>query len=525
MTTAVMHSAGETIVEVLTGGITLVVADGANAQVQLLYVRNPATGELTLENAIGAYTITPANTTLIPGRTVTSLNIVPASVDYMLAALALQAKITQQPIVTDFGATNTTFTGEKPTSGTVAAYDGNLLTSAPLGTSGSSNITQSFNFTNHTGENVSGVLHLNFGSPLGGRYTYGPSSIAQTVLMGGGVFAVPYTHDTLQIRFIIDTFGATGKIIEITRDITSQISGGARITTDTISQGQSQGYGLEFYADVRGAKVPAGDTSYTVGASALIESSADIVRHMLQVGCGLSAIIDETQWAIAESRLTLNKHAFIRQELGDNLEDVVSALGFESRSQLIQAEEASGTKYRMLCATNPSIGVYSFNAATRTLTEWESASEDGRSLSNITTRWSAMYALDRSRVQSGEEPFDEVLNVSVDESDVPGITTANMTTAEATFGPRPRPLVLLPTIADQTTAERVLGYHVVEGKRVASIISLTGVPWVEAYDLEIGDIVDVGLDWWAVATKRFRIIQYTKRSSDELADITLVEVT
>jgi hypothetical protein len=246
---------------------------------------------------------------------------------------------------------------------------------------------------------------------------------------------------------------------------------------------------------------------------------------MLQVGCGLSAIIDETQWAIAESRLTLNKHAFIRQELGDNLEDVVSALGFESRSQLIQAEEASGTKYRMLCATNPSIGVYSFNAATRTLTEWESASEDGRSLSNITTRWSAMYALDRSRVQSGEEPFDEVLNVSVDESDVPGITTANMTTAEATFGPRPRPLVLLPTIADQTTAERVLGYHVVEGKRVASIISLTGVPWVEAYDLEIGDIVDVGLDWWTVATKRFRIIQYAKRSSDELADITLVEVT
>jgi hypothetical protein len=53
---------------------------------------------------------------------------------------------------------------------------------------------------------------------------------------------------------------------------------------------------------------------------------------------------------------------------------------------------------------------------------------------------------------------------------------------------------------------------------------IDGVPWVDAYTLERGDLISVTPPWESTA-KTCRVVGYVRRFDDEMANLLVVEVT
>jgi hypothetical protein len=203
------------------------------------------------------------------------------------------------------------------------------------------------------------------------------------------------------------------------------------------------------------------------------------------------------------------------------LEQVFARLGWEGRTQIVQAEATAGTVYKLLCAFNPVAGSYNWGSPLSTIENYQEAHEEGDNLDTVFTRW--RFGYDRNRAEfDPEQAFEAVLQCDPALSDIGGITTAEMAAAEAAFGRNDHAGVFLMTISDENTAEDVAGYYVFESTRSKVIAHLDGVPWVEAYPFEIGDIRDAQLPWWSTS-KKLRITRYRKDWDTELIDLSAVE--
>ncbi len=92
-------------------------------------------------------------------------------------------------------------------------------------------------------------------------------------------------------------------------------------------------------------------TAYLDAQGAVIQHPCDVVRHLLEERLGLgNTVIDETNWALAETNLGTNKVSVVLEELGFRFYEIVGRLGFEHRFQLVSQESATVTFFRMLTA-------------------------------------------------------------------------------------------------------------------------------------------------------------------------------
>jgi hypothetical protein len=164
-------------------------------------------------------------------------------------------------------------------------------------------------------------------------------------------------------------------------------------------------------------------------------------------------------------------------------------------------------------------------SASFTIDVWETFVEAGRDLDELATSFRFHYDLDFSLETLDESAYQQTLIVNVDTNDVSTyVATALLDAAEDAFGRIEADPIFFPFIADATTAKKVAGYYVHEAIRVAPLYVITGVPWWQAYDAEVGDIFNVTPPWESVARK-VRLIEYTKDFDTEQIEIRCVEVT
>ena len=519
------HAAGEIIIEEETDFIYEVAGHECNA-VDAVYVVNPFNQELVRVSS--GVDIDLADTTSIPGETITSLSFTEPQIASLFDSFHAQSHIETQP-VHDAVHDHNTGMAQEPVTGNANLRDGDLGTTfaVPIATG------HTLTFTPPDGTVVSQTVHVVFPQSLGitgtidirvGGVVVGNINPA-TTLIGRYSFPTTEKSNTTAIGFLHGTVAL--QLAEVSRDVlfTPQDPIVSR-NTDVDVVGAQVGFGLRFFADVKGYEVPAADTNYDASAGNLIEKLPDIIRHYIVVRAGgAHADCDATTWAAALTDLGANKHNFVESDLvagnAPALEQVFARLGWEGRTQVVQAEATAGTVYKLLAANNPAAGTYDWDAALSTVENYQDAHEEGDNLDTVFTRWRFAYDLDR--LFQAEQSFTSVLQCDPDQSDIAGITTTEMADAEKQFGRNDHAGVAFLTISDEDTAEDVAGYYVFESIRSKVIAHIEGVPWVEAYAFEIGDIRDATLPWWS-STKKVRLTRFRKDWETELIDLSGVEV-
>ena len=256
-------------------------------------------------------------------------------------------------------------------------------------------------------------------------------------------------------------------------------------------------------------------SAYSVTGGDLMEHPADIMRHWIEHIGG--RIHDSTSFASAIINLGTDKWAFDARTLGLSWPQIAARMQHGARSNLIPEETATGTVWKLPQAEDD----YEWPAASGSITEWDSFVEAGRGLPELATRSHFPYAYNAA-LGIDEAAWTALVVATPDQSDV-SVTTGQLATAEATFGRFDAEPVALATILEEATAEEIAGYYVHEGIRLAALFVISGVPWWEAYAVEVGDLLNVTPPW-ADASVKVRVIEYVKNFDTEQIELRCVEV-
>ncbi len=326
------------------------------------------------------------------------------------------------------------------------------------------------------------------------------------------------TFDTDEIGNTIRVTSNSTNLL-ISRIYRSLIHTGAGPSTDDATiKGGSVGYGLRMFADVDGYEAPSGG-AYKAAVGAVMTSADDIARHFIEVLGG--ATVDSTTFATMRTNHGSNAFAGDIRGLGFTFSEIMARLGYEFRTNFVPEEAAAGTVWRGLTAETD----HEWSAASGSFAEWESFIEAGRQLAELGTRLTAFYGFDASN-GTREEAYGAFLRADSDVNDLnpTPIPDADIDTAEDEVGViEAEPFAFL-MIQEAATAKDIFGYYVHEALRTqAKLFAVKGVPWWEAYAVEVGDVMDVTAPWDASSTK-IRVIEYTKVFSTEEIELRVVEV-
>jgi len=208
--------------------------------------------------------------------------------------------------------------------------------------------------------------------------------------------------------------------------------------------------------------------------------------------------------------------------VASTLAELVAAIGFNSRTNAVLSEGASGTELKLLAAETD----YDFGASIRALgANFTELKMSLRNITEIGNRFSAVYDavigqnLDRTENYREQLTADEVTN------DISAkISTGDITTGQTEYGQRraePLPFIML---TDSTSAIDVLGYYVNESLRgqVAKYSCL--VAFDLGFDLEAGDIVTIQPRWESSVVKT-RVLRTVFSFDEHGVGLVLEEVT
>lgn len=333
-------------------------------------------------------------------------------------------------------------------------------------------------------------IHMEPGSSVSVRTSSGTSGeplISWSNGSGGKASYEFVTVSSVRTFYFTGTGGAFLYEVEH-RDVFHDASG----ITQTQLAAAAAGFGVDFYADVDGIVVPAGQGGdYVAGVGDLIERPVDVVRHVIAdlAGQGHAAVADQSD---ADTNLGNTPHAFEVTALAADFADLIALLGHDTRSNIIQLETSSATVYAMLQALSSYIWHGGPYTTLTQLTRWLEAEEAGRDLSSILTRFRYAYGYDASRGDPGNlESYDGTVRIDADVNDL-GPTgppsDTDLDNAELAFGRLDGDVVALPTVQAKATAEERAGYYAAELIRPATVLTLLRLPFDEAYDLERGDL-------------------------------------
>jgi hypothetical protein len=299
---------------------------------------------------------------------------------------------------------------------------------------------------------------------------------------------------------------ATGVFVDVTKIATVVGSPGSPTNIETFGVEIVGAGGSAVWVDNLRRRDNSLPTDYLAGHDALLTEMPDILRHLLAEVCGLGQSAIDTSFATLGGATYLddNAHGIELGQLGSELRDVLAGLAYESRANLVADERSSGTVYRLLAA----LSTYAWPAASVTLAKWQELIEEGRLADAIATRFRHLYQW-RPELGSGIESFTAAIQTTV-------------TAAETKFGRHDADPVGLRSVEATATASEIAGYYEQELSRVAAIWSMKGVPWIDGFALERGDVVAFTPPW-RTATKA-RVVETTLRT-DGLTDLRLVEVS
>ncbi|GAG28436.1 unnamed protein product, partial [marine sediment metagenome] len=210
------------------------------------------------------------------------------------------------------------------------------------------------------------------------------------------------------------------------KSVAPQVTGSPTVYFDTLSAEQYSTY------------------AYDAAEGALMEKPSDCAAHWVEAIGG--ATPDAASFALSETNLGSNILAVDMRTLtpGD-WKAGLAGLGFLSRANMIPAEVAAGTVYRMLTAESN----YDFPAADRTLTVWQTFSEAGPMEREVWTRFSCLYDYNAATAAGNEASYEGFLKASEDGTDLSNPTLAEMTTGTTSYGSMESPPIFLGGINDE----------------------------------------------------------------------------
>lgn len=259
----------------------------------------------------------------------------------------------------------------------------------------------------------------------------------------------------------------------------------------------------------------AGSSPFDAAPGALLEKPTDVLIHWIENIGG--AVHDATSFATALTNLGADKWALDARTLGLTWPQVAARMQHGARSNLIPEVTATGIAWKLLQAESD----YEWPAASGSIADWDRFVEAGRDLRELATRYRFPYGYNAA-LGIDETAWTALVVATPDQSDV-SVSAAQLATAEATFGRFDAEPVTLPTILEEATAEEIAGYYVNEGIRLAALFLISGVPWWDAYLVEVGDLKNVTPPW-ASSSVKVRVIEYVKDWGTEQIELRCVEV-
>lgn len=259
--------------------------------------------------------------------------------------------------------------------------------------------------------------------------------------------------------------------------------------------------------------------NYDAAVGALIEKPTDIFVHWCQVIGGVT--VETVSLAASLTNLGSDKLAVDMRGLtpGSWIEGL-AGIAYHSRANIVPAEAAAGTVYKILTAESD----YEYPAADRTLTAWQAFSEVSLTEFQIFTRWACLYAYNPVQGNQTDENYSGFLRADEDSNDLSDPATGEIQTSVDKFGNSEAPVVMLLGIDDEATAKDIFGYYVHEGIRGPRMFAFDRCPWWEVYDLEVGDIVTFDHPWGG-ATLKARVLSYVKNFASEANSLRCLEVS
>lgn len=255
-----------------------------------------------------------------------------------------------------------------------------------------------------------------------------------------------------------------------------------------------------------------------------INHPVDILRDFLVLGCRqLTPSIDESSFDLVYTNLGTTKEAQVLSSdyrVGADHVRFLLAFGRDQRLQIVSTETDSNTVWRVFAADTS----YQWGSPTCTLSLFTDMEEVGVDNAGIYTRRTFGYNPDRSISGSSSATWKGAYLVSADQNDIPGsVTTQDIVDKEEAIGERIGPDMFLPSVVDDASAEDIAGYYFNEDLVGRSVFRITGIPWVEGYDLELNDVIDVIPPWYTAAVT-LRVIETVKNWRTELVDIVGAEL-
>ncbi len=263
-------------------------------------------------------------------------------------------------------------------------------------------------------------------------------------------------------------------------------------------------------------------SAYSVAGGVLIENPIDVFRMLLTyLGREDASSLDSSSFGLHALTYASWKIAGDLRLIGYGFREKISRLEEETGINLIRAEANSGVEWRV---SAPSNALDTYGSSSKTLGSFFEVRELGTDASEVAARFAFWYAPNLVAETFDVEGFTALVRADVEQNDISGtVATSLLIAAEAAFGAVHADAVPLTMIQDQTTAEARAAYGVTHG--IDILPTYEGeAPWWDALDLELGDVVSVPIPWRASVVK-VRVVGITKRWSDGIMALRVVEVT
>jgi len=243
---------------------------------------------------------------------------------------------------------------------------------------------------------------------------------------------------------------------------------------------------------------------YEAGAGEVLELGVDVARHWIEVIGGAS--MDATSLATSVTNLGTNILGGDARGWGSNYQEVLSHIGYLTRSNFFPEETSTGTVWKMLQAESD----YTWPASGGTLDlfQEEDVVDAGRDRGlDLFSGRLFLYSY-APNLGGGDEAYRAAIRIGSDQNDASAkVSAGTISTAVAAFGEKEAPVAFLLGVNDSDTAIEVSGYYYTEGARTgAKIIFIRNLSHSQGYALEVGDIRDLVLPWVS-GTKKIRIIE------------------
>ncbi len=280
------------------------------------------------------------------------------------------------------------------------------------------------------------------------------------------------------------------------------------------------------------------------------------LRFFLQERCGVAAAdIDSTSFNDAwddefeglntggtPSGVDMDA-SYMEHELGESFREYMARFCYETMSQIILQHRQTSDVFFWDVPNDPSTSqidglTYEYATPTLTITQWDTASEVYKARDQVFTHWNFFWSLRNKGVLSGyrrdgRKSFAQVSVAAPADDFNPSINDFFMTDTETErnrYGVNLAPDQYFVTrrakagATDAVRVRKVARFYVRESLRMPiSIVTLTDVPWVESYTLELFDTFFLTLPWWT-AQKAMRVIAFSHDFKSQFTTITAVEV-